>query len=68
MNFIDKKIEEMGKFVSVVSFKKGTDNYNKLKKILTETYEAGVNGDDVFDDDKTIDEIVSGESYPLNHD
>jgi hypothetical protein len=45
-DFIDKKIKEMGDFVAVVSFNKGTDNYNKMKKILTETYERGKCGED----------------------
>ena len=38
--FIDKKIEEMGRGMAV-SFDKGTDNYNKMRKILMETYHEG---------------------------
>jgi hypothetical protein len=66
MNFIDQKIEEMGDFVGVVSFFKGSDNYNKLRDILLETYQAGKDGIDL--DDRTIDDIVNDEEYPLNHD
>ena len=57
--FIDKKIEEIGVRVSVVSFKKGTDNYNTMKKILSETYVAGSKG---------IDELFNDSDYPLMHD
>jgi hypothetical protein len=39
--FIDKKIKEMGDHVSVISFKKGTDNYNTMKRILGEVYNEG---------------------------
>ncbi len=65
MNFIDEKIEEMGKFVSVISFAKGTDNYNKLRKIILEVHQAGLEGKDI--DHETVDDIVNGEDYPLNH-
>ena len=36
--FIDEKIAEIEKSIGPVSFKKGTDNYNTMKRILTETY------------------------------
>jgi hypothetical protein len=56
--FIDKKIKEIGKCVSVVNFGKGTDNYNTMKRILTETYIKGSEDiDDLFHED-----------YPLSHD
>ena len=47
MSFIDEKIEEMGRFVGVVSFDKGTDNYNKLRKIILECYNAGLEGEPI---------------------
>ena len=56
--FIDEKIEEIGKCVGAVNFGKGTDNYNTMKRILTETYTKGSEGiDDLFHED-----------YPLSHD
>lgn len=56
--FIDEKIKEIGKRVGPISFDKGTDNYNTMKKILTETYKKGSEGiDDLFHED-----------YPLSHD
>lgn len=66
MNLIDEKIRELGNFIDVISFSKGTDNYNKLEKILLEVYQAGKDGIDV--DGETIDEIINNEEYPLNHD
>jgi len=66
MNLIDEKIRELGNFIGVISFSKGTDNYNKLEKILLEMYQAGKDGIDV--DGETIDEIINNEEYPLNHD
>jgi len=39
--FIEEKIKEMGHGM-VVSFKKGTDNYNTMKTILIEVYSKGV--------------------------
>ena len=57
-DFIDEKIEEIDKRVGPVSFKKGTDNYNTMKQILTETFNKGQEGiDKLFDED-----------YPLIHD
>ena len=53
-DFIEEKIKEMGDFVGIVSFKKGSDNYNKLKKILIETYNKGIDDIDKF----IIDELV----------
>ena len=53
--FIEKKIEEMGSFIGVVSFKKGTDNYNKLRTILIETYNKGNNDLDEFINDGMVD-------------
>tara|TARA_Y100000389_G_scaffold205062_1_gene262618 strand:- start:2665 stop:2832 length:168 start_codon:yes stop_codon:yes gene_type:complete len=47
MSFIDEKIEEMGRFVGVVSFGKGTDNYNRLRKIILESYNAGLDGEPI---------------------
>jgi hypothetical protein len=50
--FIDKKIEEIGGRIGPVSFKKGTDNYNTMKKILTETFNKGQEGiDELFIED-----------------
>jgi hypothetical protein len=66
MNLIDEKIKEVGKFIGVISFNKGTDNYNKLEKVLLDMYKAGEEG--VPLDDETIDEIINDEEYPLNHD
>jgi hypothetical protein len=49
--FIDSKIEEIEKCVGPISFKKGTDNYNTMKRILTETYNKGREGiDELFID------------------
>jgi hypothetical protein len=67
MNIIDEKIKEMGKFVEVVSFDKGSDNYNKLQKILLEIYQAGVEGKSLIDSD-LVDDVLNNEDYPLNHD
>jgi hypothetical protein len=39
--FIDEKIKEIGERVGPISFDKGTDNYNTMKKILIETYSKG---------------------------
>lgn len=47
MSFIDEKIEEIGKFIGVVSFNKGTDNYNKLRQIILESYNAGLDGEPI---------------------
>ena len=58
MNFIDEKIKEMGDFVSVVSFDKGSDNYNRMKKLMLETYQAGVNGVDVIGEETIADAIL----------
>jgi hypothetical protein len=40
--FIDEKIKEVSKRVGPISFDKGTDNYNTMKDILTQVYNAGV--------------------------
>lgn len=56
-DFIEQKIKEMDEFVGVVSFKKGTDNYNRLKKILIETYNKGINDIDEF----ILDGLVEGD-------
>ena len=57
-DFIDEKIAEIERCVGPISFKKGTDNYNTMKRILTETYTKGQEG---------IDELFN-EDYPLIHD
>jgi hypothetical protein len=57
--FIDEKIKEIGRRVGPISFDKGTDNYNTMKKILTETYMAGSKG---------IDDLFVDLDYPLIHD
>jgi hypothetical protein len=66
MNLLDEKINEVGKYIGVVSFDKGTDNYNKLKSVLTDVYNAGVNGKELESD--LIEDVLNDEDYPLTHD
>jgi hypothetical protein len=39
--FIENKIEEINRCIGPISFNKGTDNYNTIKRILTETHNKG---------------------------
>jgi hypothetical protein len=67
MNFIDEKIKGFGKFIGVISFSPGTDSYNKLREVLLETYQAGVEGVSLTEDE-TVGDVINDEDYPLTHD
>ena len=40
-DYIEERIKEMGNFIGTVSFEKGSDNYNKLRTVLIDTYKEG---------------------------